>query len=170
MKGAHAYPAAGTYNGKTGKNLVPRKRGRPHKTVALVEIGSDKSHQRLLQQEALLYTQMLEAKANDEHALYSSTYGQWSRLAVAIGTSEMRDIKNQLHRGELVRISQVRTEYALVISTLSEMLRSGFKDSWTEVDSSLEPAQWDRKVDEVVDKFFRSVPDELIERVSVKMI
>jgi hypothetical protein len=160
------YPAVGTYSQKAGRNLAPPKKRGPRKTVGLVEIGSDKSHQRLLQQEALLFTQMLEQKANNEQALYSVTHGQWTRLAIAIGTSEMRDIKNQLHRGELVPLARVRKEYGIVISTLAETLRAGLKERWTQVDSALEPAKWDRAVDDMIDDFFRQVPEELIEQVT----
>ena len=166
MKSAFSWPQQGTYSQKDGRNLAPKKPRGPRKTVALVEVGSDKSHQRLLQQEALLYTQMLEQKANGEEALYSVTHGQWTKLAIAIGTSEMRDIKNQLHRGDLVQMARVRKEYGIVISTLAETLRAGLKSAWTQVDSSMEPAKWDRVVDEVIDDFFRQVPDELIEQAT----
>lgn len=169
MKSAFSWPQPGTYSQKEGRNLAPPKKRGPRKTVALVEVGSDKSHQRLLQQEALLFTQMLEQKANNEEALYSVTHAQWTRLAIAIGTSEMRDIKNQLHRGELVPISRVRQEYGLVIAHLPEILRAGLKAAWTQVDSSMDPAKWDRAVDEVVDEFFREVPEELIEQVSASL-
>ena len=152
------YPPVNTYAPGWEKEAIspkPNSRRPGHK----VKVGAGESHRRLLEQEARLYEQFTEHEANGETIPADRLRSEWSKLAVAIGTAETRELKNAMRRGDLLHGVEVDQAFSALLHHLPEVLRAGFKEIMKPyMDSERE---WGSKADKLLDDLFAAVTRDI---------
>lgn len=159
-----SWPKPGTYDPEKlarGEEPTPpgikRPRGRPPNSTR-ADVNSAASHRRLLEQEAHLYAQMIDAEQAGDMVAADIYRTAWTKLAVAIGSSESKELKNALHRGDLLNRTEADRAFGLLIGHLPEVIRAEIKDLAKTVPGMPSVEVWGRIVDETCDRIFSNIP------------
>jgi hypothetical protein len=128
-----------------------------------VEIGFDATHQRMLAEEAALYSRIKRMEERGDFEGADGLRPSWVRLSESLGAADTRQIKNALQRGDLLVRAQVEQEYARLLRAHPEVLRHELKAVREEMEPVPPAAVWDARVDRVLDSLFRAMPDKLME-------